>query len=174
MRELTRADTRVDSYRFLGGMTKRMVQTWVNLDHAADIPWTPLAKPLAECTVAMITTGGIALKTDRPFDEQVERCDPWFSDPSFRVIPRDTVSHDIKCYHLHFNPGVCESDLGCVLPLRQLGELAARGEIGRAAPSHYSYMGYTLRPQRLLDESVPAIVQQLRQESVDAVVLVPV
>ncbi len=168
------SDGKVDSYRFLDGMTKRMVKTWVSLDSPGDIPWTPLRKPLNECTVALITSGGIALKTDRPFDEDIERRDPWFSDPSYRVIPRETVSQDIKCYHLHFNPEVCERDLGCIFPLRQLVELEKCREIGRAAASHYSYMGYTLRPQRLLDESIPAIIRQLRQENVDVVVLVPV
>jgi hypothetical protein len=35
-------------------------------------------------------------------------------------------------------------------------------------------MGYTLRPERLLRESVPRIVRQLRDERVDVVLLVPV
>ena len=164
----------VDSYRFLDGMTKRMVKTWVGLGTPSDIPWTPLTKPLRECTVAMVTSGGIALKTDQPFNQELERQDPWMSDPSYRVIPRDTTSKDIKVYHLHINPDFAEQDLNCVLPLQQLAELEASGEIGHVAESHYSYMGYTLRPQHLLEVSVPAIVNQLHQEHVDCVVLVPV
>jgi len=35
-------------------------------------------------------------------------------------------------------------------------------------------MGYTLRPDVLLRHTVPGIIGQLRQERVDAVVLVPV
>jgi hypothetical protein len=35
-------------------------------------------------------------------------------------------------------------------------------------------MGYTLRPERLLQESLPGMVRQLREEHVDVVVLVPV
>ena len=171
---LSSPDKKVDSYRFLRGMTKRIVKTWVSLDQPAEIPWTPLKKSLNTCTVAMITSGGIALKTDRPFDEEIERRDPWFSDPSYRTIPRDTLTQDIKCYHLHFNPEICERDLGCIFPLRQLVELETLGEIGGAAPSHYSYMGYTLRPQRFLEESVPMIIRRLQQENVDVVVLVPV
>ena len=170
----TNPDGKVDSYRFLEGMTKRMVKTWVSLDQPADIPWTPLRKPLNTCTVAMITSGGIALKTDRPFNKEIERRDPWCSDPSYRVIPRNTLTQDIKCYHLHFNPEICERDLGCIFPLGQLVELEMRGEIGSAAPSHYSYMGYTLRPQRFLEESLPAMIRQLQQENVDVVVLIPV
>lgn len=164
----------VDSYRFLDGITKRVVKSWVGLGRPADIPWTPLPKPLSECTVAMLTSGGIALKTDRPFDQIMERQDPWGSDPSYRVLPREADGQDVRVYHLHINPAFAEQDLNCVLPLRQLVELEAEGVIGRAAPSHYSYMGYTMRPQRLLEESVPAIVDRLRQEHVDAVVLVPV
>jgi hypothetical protein len=55
-----------------------------------------------------------------------------------------------------------------------LAELVASREVGDSAPSHYSYVGYTLRPEQLLHETVPIIVHRMRQEHVDAVVLVPV
>src|SRR5215831_4529042 len=84
----TEATMTIDSYRFLDGMTRRMVKTWAGLGKPDDIPWTSLTKPLRDCTVAMITTGGIALKTDQPFEQDIERADPWTSDPSFRIIPR--------------------------------------------------------------------------------------
>jgi D-proline reductase (dithiol) PrdB len=47
------------------------------------------------------------------------------------------------------------------------------GEIGRAAASHYSIMGYLLKPEAMLRESIPAIIQRLKDEQVDLVVLVP-
>jgi D-proline reductase (dithiol) PrdB len=168
------AHKQVDSYRFLDSMTKRLVKSWASLERPSDIPWTPLVKPLRECRVAMITSGGIALTTNPPFNQELERNDPWWSDPSYRVIPRDTIGKDIKVYHLHINPSLPEQDLNCILPLQRLADLERSGEIGSVAPSHYSYMGYTQRPQRLLAESVPAIAKQLRQEHVDCVVLVPV
>jgi D-proline reductase (dithiol) PrdB len=55
-----------------------------------------------------------------------------------------------------------------------LVELETAGDIGRAASSHYSFIGYTCQPERLLQESVPAIIGKLREEKVDVVVLVPV
>lgn len=164
----------VNPYRFMDGLTKRLVKTWISLQNPCDIPWTPLRKPLNECTVALISSGGIALKTDAPFDMDIERQDPWWSDPSYRIIPRSTITPEIKVHHLHINPQFAEQDLNCILPLQQLNELADCGEIGGAAPSHYSYIGYTLRPRRLLEESVPAMVRQLQQEKVDVVLLVPV
>lgn len=168
------ANALVDSYRFLDGITRRVIKTWIGLPRPADTPWSPLGKPLAECTIALVGSGGIALKDDQPFDQEIERRDPWGSDPSYRVIPRDVQPDGVKVYHLHYNPAFAEQDVNCIFPVTRLVELEAQGEIGRAAPSHYSYMGYTLRPQQLLTESVPAIIRQMRDEGVDAAALVPV
>lgn len=169
--EVTR---QVDSFRFLKGISRRMIKSWISLETPREIPWTPLAKPLHDCTVALISSAGMALATDEPFDQEVERQNPWFSDPSFRVIPRDAKAEDIRVYHLHINPDFIQQDINCALPVKRLVELEASGDIGRAAPSHYSFIGYTCQPERLLHESVPAIIGKLREEAVDVVVLVPI
>jgi len=116
----------------------------------------------------------VARKTDEPFDQEIERRDPWSSDPSHRVLARATATGDVRVYHLHINTSFAQQDLTCVMPLERLRQLEAQGEIAHSAPSHYSYMGYTLRPDVLLRHTVPGIIGQLRQERVDAVVLVPV
>ena len=164
----------VDSYRFLDGIAKRGIKRWAGLPAEAQIPWTPLAKPLSKCTVSLVSSAAIALKADSPFDPEIERRDPWFADPSYRVLPRTTRTGDIRVCHLHINPSFAEQDLNSILPAERLDELVELGEIGATAPSNYSYMGYTLRPERLLRESLPGMVRQLREEHVDAVVLVPV
>jgi D-proline reductase (dithiol) PrdB len=133
-----------------------------------------MAKPLRECTIAIVSSAAIALTTDPPFDPAIELRDPWFSDPSYRLIPWTATAADVRVYHLHINRSLTERDLNCALPLERLSELEALGEIGRSALSHYSFMGYTLRPEPLLRDSVPGIIRQLRQEGVDAVLLVPV
>jgi D-proline reductase (dithiol) PrdB len=164
----------VDSDRFLAGMSKRLVKTWISMEQPRSIPWTPLDKPLEDCTVALISTGGIALETDQPFDQDAERQNPWWGDPTYRVIPRTATAKDIRVYHQHINPAFAEEDLSCILPLERLLELETSGEIGRAAPSHYSFMGYTLQPEALVEETAPTIIRQLEEEVVDVVVLVPV
>ncbi len=164
----------VDSYRFLDAISKRAMKRWAGLPGETQIPWTPLTRPLSKCTVSLVSSAAIALKTDHPFDQEIERRDPWFADPSYRVLPRTARTGDVQVCHLHINPAFAEQDLNSVLPAERLDELAELGEIGAAAPSHYSYMGYTLRPERLLRESLPGMVRQLREEHVDVVVLVPV
>jgi len=161
-------------YRFLNGIARRLIKTWIRLEKPREIAWTPLAKPLNQCSVALISSAAMALVTDKPFDQEIERENPWFSDPSFRVIPRNARAADIRVYHLHINPEFIQRDINCALPVQRLVELEAGGYIGRAAPSHYSFMGYTCQPEHLLKESVPAIIGKLREEAVDVVVLVPV
>jgi D-proline reductase (dithiol) PrdB len=57
--------------------------------------------------------------------------------------------------------------------LRRLSELAVEGSVGRTASNHYSIMGYILEPMVLVEQTAPAIVERMRAENVDAVVLVP-
>ena len=68
----------------------------------------------------------------------------------------------------------CEQDLDCVLPLERAGELGAKGFLGDVAATHYSFMGYLLRPETFLETSVPAMIEGLKAEEVDVVLLVPV
>jgi D-proline reductase (dithiol) PrdB len=165
--------TTIDSYRFLDTPTGLMVKSWIGLEQPQAIPWTPLRRPLAKSTVALVSSGGIALKSDLPFDQEIERSDPWHSDAGYRVIPRSATAEDIRVYHLHINPTLAEADINCLLPVERLNALEADGTIGRAAQSHYSFIGYMIDPARFLSESLPAIIQQLQDEHVEVVVLVP-
>ena len=99
--------------------------------------------------------------------------DPWWGDPSFRVIPRTATECDVRAYHLHLDNRYVEQDLNCALPLARLLELERAGEIGRSAPSHYSFMGYILQPETLLERSTPAMIERMRGEHVDIVLLAP-
>jgi D-proline reductase (dithiol) PrdB len=137
------------------------------------IPWSPLCKPLRQSKVALISSAGIALKTDRPFDQEGERQNPWWGDPSYRVIPAAATEADVRLYHMHIDPRPAQQDLNCLFPLARLKELENLGEIGASAGQHFSMMGYILQPETLLRETVPAMIHDLRAERADVVVLVP-
>lgn len=165
--------TQVDSYRFISGFSKRMIKNWIKMESPRPIPLAPLAKLLSDCRVALLTSGGIAMQDDEPFDQQGERNNPWWGDPSYRVISSTATGDELKLYHLHVDPQPFDQDMNCLLPSQRLNALAEAGEIGHSAPRHYSIMGYNLQPQVLLEETVPAIVRHLREDQVDALVLVP-
>jgi D-proline reductase (dithiol) PrdB len=163
----------IDSYRFLDFASRQVMKAWAARQEGGAIPFTPLAKPLRECTIALVSTAGITRHDDRPFDQERERRDPWWGDPSFRVIPLGTTEQDVRLYHLHIDPRFGQSDLDVVLPMRRLAELACDGFVGPPAPRHYSLMGYILDPQVLVEETAPALVDEMRADAVDAAALVP-
>jgi D-proline reductase (dithiol) PrdB len=164
----------VRSHPFVDGPTRKLVRSWIEREPAHQIPWTPLAKPLSACRVALVSSAGIDHHDQRPFDQQLERRDPWWSDQSWRPIPPGTTEADVGIYHLHIDPRFARQDLDCVLPLRRLQELAADGIVGGAAATHYSFMGYILQPRQLLASTAPAIAARMVEEAVDVAVLVPV
>jgi D-proline reductase (dithiol) PrdB len=163
----------VDSYPFISGITKRMIKTWVGQEQPRPIPWTPLMKPLPDCTVAMISSAGVALANDEPFDQERERRNPWWGNPSYRIIPKTATEEDVRLYHMHIDPQYAQRDLNCLFPLARLLELERAGEVGRSAERHYSIMGYILQLGKLLAETVPVLIRKLKEDHVDAVVLVP-
>jgi D-proline reductase (dithiol) PrdB len=163
----------IDSYRFLDFASRQVMKAWAARQDAGVIPFTPLAKPLSACTVALLSTAGVARNDDRPFDQEGERRDPWWGDPSFRTIPLGTTEQDVKLYHMHIDPRFGESDLDVVLPMRRLAELSREGVVGSPARTHYSIMGYILEPTDLVQKTAPAIAEQMLAEHVDAAALVP-
>lgn len=165
----------IDHNLFLDFLTRKVMRGWMEREiPPPDIPWTGLRKPLSRCTVALVSSAGVALRTQPPFDQEGERRNPWWGDPSCRFIPSATHTDDVHLYHLHIDTSFGEQDLNCVLPLERLAELEVAGEIGRSAPTHYSFMGYLLKPAEFLRTSLPLMVAAMRNEEVDVALLVPV
>jgi D-proline reductase (dithiol) PrdB len=169
----TEAD-RDKTLKAIGFANRQIVTAWTGREPARDIPWAPLGKPLGEARVALVSTAALALNDDEPFDQEGERRDPWWGDPSYRVLPRDTRTGDAVSHHLHIDTSIPERDLDSVMPLARLAELEAEGFVGSSAPSHYSFMGYILKERELLETSTPAMIERMKGEEVDAVLLVPV
>lgn len=167
---------RVDPYRFLGPTLRKLIAASIPDEPSCrDIPWTPPTGPLAAARVALLSTGGLFMKGDRPFDLERERREPLWGDPSWRRIPAHAVADDVDVAHLHIKTDYMRSDLNVALPLDRLRELVAEGEVGAMAESHYSVMGYQgENPSRIAEESGEQIVASLRAEGVDLLLLAPV
>jgi len=165
----------IDRNLYLDFLSRKVMRGWMEREvPPTDIPWTPLRRPLPASTIALISSAGVALRSQPPFDQEGERRNPWWGDPSYRPIPRTTRTADVQLFHLHIDTSFGARDLNCVLPLERLDELAAAGEIGRSAPTHYSFMGYLLKPDEFLRTSAPAMIRRMRAEAVDVALLVPV
>jgi D-proline reductase (dithiol) PrdB len=129
-----------------------------------DSPWTPLSKPLSECRVALVTTGGLHLRADKPFTN---------GDQTFRVIPSGTPPKDILLSHtsIGFDRSGVIRDLNLVFPMDRLRELVEQGEIGSVGPNHYSFLGAQRKYDGLIGESGPEVGRRLKAEGVDAILM---
>ena len=165
----------VDPYRYLPFMTRQIMQAWAAREHPPEqVPWSALTKPLAGCRIALISSAGISLRTDEPFDQQGERDNPWWGDPSCRELPADLTENDVRFSHLHVDCTPSEQDLDVVLPLRRLRELVEEGVLGEVSSRHFSIMGYILDATELCNTTAPQLSKELLDDDVDLVLLVPV
>jgi D-proline reductase (dithiol) PrdB len=143
-----------------------------------EAPWTPLAKPIEQCRFALVTTAGLYVKgQDQPFDVEREKREPFWGDPTYRIIPREVKQEEIGATHLHINTDYLVADINIALPIQRFLELEEGGEIGSLAPSHYSFMGYQGFPENSApwrDEYGPEVVRRMKEEGVDAALLTPV
>ena len=166
----------VDPWRFAGSFLKNVLGSGVpDQPKHPEIPWAPVRKPLSECRVALLSTAGLSMKDDTPFDMDFERQNPTKGDPSWRRLRADATSADIAANHLHIDTGFIERDLNVALPLEPLHALATQGVIGSVADSHYSIMGFQGNDSsQLVEQSAPAIAAAMKSEEVDLALLAPV
>jgi D-proline reductase (dithiol) PrdB len=122
-------------------------------------------KPLGECRLALVTTGGVHLPAHPRFDIN----DP-LGDCSFREIPADVAQ--LTWTHAYYRPYE-GADLDSVFPLWTMRELAVEGVVGELNRRHFSFMGAIHDLGPLIEETAPEVAAKLAEDGVDAVLLTP-
>lgn len=141
-----------------------------HLDKIRDLPDfgpTPFASgpALGKRRVAIVTTSGLHVHGDRPFE---------MGSADYRVIPGDAPAASLRMSHIsvNFDRSGFQEDVNVVFPLDPLRELEAGGVIGAISDFHYSFMGAA--PIRTLEPKARQLARLLKQDRVDAVLLTPV
>ena len=147
-----------------------------------DVPIAMLSKPLSECRVALLTSSGHFVDGDDPEplgvvgmtqEEAEARIGEFLREaPSLSAIPVDTPTEQLQVRHGGYPVESVAADHQVALPLGHLAELAAGGVIGEFATA-YSFVGAAAQA-RIRKDVGPAWAQQLVDEHVDAVLLIPV
>jgi D-proline reductase (dithiol) PrdB len=148
----------------------RAYARWGVAGDAGPVPWSEPRASLGAATVALVTTAGVHLPTDPPFD----MASP-LGDASFRVVPGGVATADLVITHDYYDHRAADRDPNTVFPLDRLRELAAAGLVGRVAPRHVGAMGHLLGVEhdRLRHATAPAVARLLVDDGVDYAVLSP-
>ncbi len=137
------------------------------------IDWTPgakLSRPIAKSKIALISSAGLHLPSQAPFDLSKKG-----GDVSFREVPADVDVQDLCISHRSsaYDRSGVEVDRNLVFPLERLREMMLRSEIGAVAQRHFSLMGSITAPNKLIRITAPQIAEGLRNDGVEAALFVP-
>jgi len=126
----------------------------------------PVEKTLKDSRVALITTAGVHLKEDEPFDISG-------SDPTYRIVPSDAEMEDLMITHGHYDDSQAHLDINVVFPIDRLRELKEDRVIGSIAENFYTFRGYIPKTRPLIKKSAPEVAEALVKDNVDIAILTP-
>lgn len=129
-------------------------------------PFAPLSKPLSECRITLIGSGGIYRSGQIAFHTK--------DDTSIRVIDSDVETSELRTAHFAYDQADARNDPNCVFPLDRLRELTDEGLIGGLTPESYGFMGGIYSTRRVESETMPLLLERCRAQQPDLVLLVPV
>jgi len=139
--------------------------------HYAEVPFTRLTKPLAETTVALLST---ASPYDPAKGEQGIGA-PYNAQAKFyNVYSGDSaLDHDVRISHVAIDrKNTTMEDPNTWFPLLALRNAVAAGRVGRLAPRFHGVP--TNRSQRhTLEVDCPEVLKRCIEDGVEAAVLVP-
>lgn len=129
-----------------------------------------MRKPLSESRLTLVTTAGVLLKNQPPFD-MVDK----FGDPTYRRIPSSAPKADLTIIHNYYNHKDADRDLNIVFPIDLLQEFVEEGKIGSLSSSFFGFMGHITEHHvnTLLENSAPEVARILKEEGVDVALLTP-
>lgn len=134
-------------------------------------PNAPIKKDITQCRVALVTTAGLYLQEQKPYNERYLG-----GDCSYRELPNNIDAQLLSHGHRSkaFDSSGAKSDINLVFPLDRFRELEKEGKIGSLNHRHFSFMGSITKPKPLINETAPEVAQMLKEDAVDVVFLTPV
>jgi hypothetical protein len=101
--------------------------------HHDSPPLQPLEKPLSECRVGLVASGGIYVTGQIAFHFK--------DDDSFRLISTDVKTADLRTAHFAYDQKDARNDPNVVFPIDTLRTLTEEGFIGSLTDHAFTFMG---------------------------------
>jgi D-proline reductase (dithiol) PrdB len=126
---------------------------------------TPLRKPLSQARVMIITSAGVRLDSEPPFQHP--------NDMTFREIEQSTPPERLQPSHPTpvRRPG--QADINVVFPYQRMAELAAEGFIGGVTEFHLSMLGSIKKLRELVSDMAPTMAARAKAAGADVILLTP-
>ncbi len=127
------------------------------------IPYTPRSRELNQSTFALVTTAGVHLHDQEPFNVE--------GDNTWRIIPSNVDSSQLMVTHEHYDHHDADEDINTVFPIDRLRELAGEGIIGGMSDKHLGFMGWSQHLRDLYERAAPEMAKIILRSKADGAIL---
>jgi len=128
-------------------------------------PFKPARRALPMLNLALISSAGAYIDGTQPFAGN--------SDSSFREIPVEVESADLRYVARGYDPAAVQQDMNAEVPLERLFEFENNGIIGQLNSVFWSFSGFIPDATLLVEDLVPKLLERLNRYEVQAALLVP-
>lgn len=138
---------------------------WVRNQRA---PFSPARRALPMLNLAVISSAGAYIDGTDPFDTTNHE-----GDFTFREIPSEIEAEDLKFAARGYDPTAVKADANAQLPIGRLFEFESNGIIGQVNQVFWSLCGFMPQAGRLVDETIPRLIERVQRYEVQAALLIP-
>lgn len=131
-------------------------------------PFSPARRALPMLNLALISSAGAYIDGTEPFDTNAPD-----GDFTFREIPSQIEAEDLRISARGYDPASVRADLNSQVPLARLFEFEGNGIIGQLNDVFWSLCGFIPDAGRLVNETVPRLLESVERHEVQAALLVP-
>lgn len=150
-----------------------LVDRWLArnpIDVVRDVPFARLDKPLSECRLGIVTTGGVYVDGQLPYD--LSDAD---GDPGWRPLPTSTPRERLRIAHDSYDTTAALLDPNVVHPVDRARQLVEAGRLGGLVDEHVGLNGHIdgAPLTALVERTAPVIAAHFRDQRADIVLLAP-
>lgn len=131
-------------------------------------PFATLKRSLPMLNLALISSAGGYIEGTQAFDTTAGD-----GDISFREIPIEVESADIKFSARGYDPASVHADMNAQVPIDRLLEYEANGVIGQLNPIWFSFCGHIPNAGKLAEDMIPKFVERVKRYDVQAALIIP-
>lgn len=131
-------------------------------------PLVAMTKPLSECRVSMLTSGGVSHCRLEAWDAYAR------NDFRLDAVDSSSTGSDFGVSDSYYDTADATEDVNCVFPIDRLRELDDDATIGSVASRLWSgFMGRIYKRTEVREVQAPALARELHDDKVDLFLLVP-
>ncbi len=135
-----------------------------------ETPWTPMPGKLSGLKLSLVTTAGVHLRSDTPFDMKDKN-----GDTTYRVVPSGVSLADLMITHDYYDHKDADKDMNIVFPADRLKEMVSEGKIGSLSARFYGFMGHITEGHidPFINHRIPEVAAMMKEDGTDVALVTP-